>query len=85
MEDDPIKAVVEWVFNQLMKTAWWTYFSGARIRKLKTRIGTLDLVILLVRKRGCLPIFLIFLTERRLFEAVLALWKDYDGEIANKI
>ena len=67
MEDDPIRAVVEWVFNQLMKIEAEakvgapkgkhsrqrrTYFSGVRIRKLHTRVGTLYLVIPKVRKGG---------------------------------
>lgn len=83
MEDDPIKAVVEWVFNQLMKIEAEakvgapkgkhprerrTYFSGVRVRKLHTRVGTLYLVIPKVREGGYIPIFL---TERKRSEVAL--------------
>ncbi len=83
MEDDPIKAVVEWVFNQLMEIEAEakvgapkgkhsrerrTYFSGVRIRKLHTRVGTLYLVIPKLRKGGLIPVFL---TERKRSEVAL--------------
>ncbi|MEM2144794.1 MAG: transposase [Candidatus Jordarchaeaceae archaeon] len=83
IEEDPIKAVVEWVFNQLTEIEAEakvgapkgrhsrerrTYFSGVRVRKLHTRVGTLYLVIPKVRKEGYIPIFL---TERKRSEVAL--------------
>jgi len=61
LEDDPIKARLEWLLAELMKVEAEvgapkgkhsrkrkTYFSGYRVRKLHSQIGTVYLVILRV-------------------------------------
>jgi putative transposase len=72
LEDDPIKAMLEWLLGELMKVEAEakvgapkgkhsrerkTYFSGYRVRKLHSRLGTVYLVIPKVRKGGYVPFF----------------------------
>ena len=76
-EEDPILAMLEWVAQQMMQIEAEvkvgakkeehtkerrTYFSGTRVRRMDTRLGTLYLFIPKVRKGRYIPFFI---TERR--------------------
>jgi putative transposase len=81
---DPVLAMLEWVAHQMMlieaegkvgaekrkhsKTRK-TYFSGARVRRMDTRLGTIYLYVPKVRKGGYVPFFV---TERKRSELALA-------------
>lgn len=82
-EEDPVKAMLEWLLGELMKIESEakvgagrgkhsgerkTYFSGYRVRRLDSRVGTLYLVVPKVRKGGYVPFFV---TERKRSEAAL--------------
>jgi len=83
MEEDPINAMLDWLFTELMQIEAEamvgapngkhnkerkTYFSGHRVRRLDTRVGTIYLVVLKVRKGGYVPFFL---TARKRSETAL--------------
>jgi putative transposase len=89
LEDDPIKAMLEWLLGELMKVEAEakvgapkgkhsrerkTYFSGYRVRKLHSRLGTLYLVIPKVRKGGYVPFFLV--TRKRSEAALISLVQE---------
>lgn len=82
-EEDPILAMLEWVSQQMMQIEAEakvgarkgkhskerrTYFSGNRVRRMDTRLGTIYLFIPKLRKGGYVPFFL---TQRRRSEAAL--------------
>ena len=82
-EQDPVLAMLEWVAQMMMQIEAEskvgaekgkhtkdrkTYFSGARVRRLETRLGTLYLYIPKVRKGGYIPFFI---TERKRSELAL--------------
>ncbi len=82
-EEDPILAMLEWVSQQMMQIEAetkvgtrkgkhskerQTYFSGTRVRRMDTRLGTIYLFIPKLRKGGYVPFFL---TQRRRSEAAL--------------
>ncbi len=82
-EEDPVKAMLEWLLGELMKIESEakvgagrgkhsgerkTYFSGYRVKRLDSRVGTLYLVVPKVRKGGYVPFFVI---ERKRSEAAL--------------
>jgi len=82
-EDDPILAMREWVSQQMMQIEAEakvgarkgkhskerrTYFSGTRVRRMDTRLGTIYLFIPKLRKGGYIPFFL---TQRKRSEAAL--------------
>jgi putative transposase len=83
-EDDPVLAMLEWVAHQMMlieaegkvgaekgkhSKARKTYFSGARVRRMDTRLGTIYLYVPKLRKGGYVPFFV---TERKRSEMALA-------------
>ncbi len=83
VEEDPLKAMLEWLAEELMRVEAEakvgtpegkhsqerkTHFSGFRVRKLNSRLGTLYLMVPKLRKGGCIPFFL---TERKRSEAAL--------------
>jgi len=82
-EQDPVLAMLERVAHQIMlieaeakvgtekgkhSKERKTYFSGARVRRMDTRLGTLYLYIPKVRKGGYIPFFI---TERKRSELAL--------------
>ena len=83
-ETDPVLAMLEWVARQMMlieaeskvgaekgkhSKERRTYFSGARVRRMDTRLGTIYLYIPKLRKGGYVPFFV---TERKRSELALA-------------
>jgi len=83
-EEDPVLAMLEWVAHQMMlieaegkvgaekgkhSKARKTYFSGARVRRMDTRLGTIYLYVPKLRKGGYVPFFV---TERKRSEMALA-------------
>jgi putative transposase len=83
-EPDPVLAMLEWVAKQQMlieaegkvgaekgkhSKERKTYFSGARVRRLDTRLGTIYLHIPKLRRGGYIPFFV---TERKRSEMALA-------------
>jgi len=83
VEEDPLKAMLEWLAEELMRVEAEarvgaekgkhseerkTHFSGYRVRKLNSRVGTLYLMVPKVRKGGYIPFFL---TERKRSEVAL--------------
>jgi len=82
-EQDPVLAMLEWVAQMMMQIEAEsrvgakkgkhtkdrkTYFSGARVRRMDTRLGTLYLYIPKLRKGGYIPFFI---TERKRSELAL--------------
>ncbi len=72
LEEDPLKAMLEWLTEELMRVEAeakvgapkgkhsqerTTHFSGYRVRRLHTRLGTLYLMVPKVRKGGYIPFF----------------------------
>jgi len=83
LEEDPLKAMLEWLTEELMRVEAetkvgapkgkhsqerTTHFSGYRVRRLHTRLGTLYLMVPKVRKGGYIPFFV---TEKKRSEAAL--------------
>jgi putative transposase len=83
-EKDPVLAMLEWVAHQMMlieaegkvgaekgkhSRHRKTYFSGARVRRMDTRLGTIYLYVPKLRKGGYVPFFV---TERKRSELALA-------------
>jgi putative transposase len=83
-EDDPVLAMLDWVAHQMMlieaegkvgaekrkhSKDRKTYFSGARVRRMDTRLGTIYLYVPKLRKGGYVPFFV---TERKRSEMALA-------------
>jgi putative transposase len=83
-EQDPVLAMLEWVAQQMMlieaeakvgaekgkhSKDRKTHFSGARVRRMDTRLGTIYLYIPKLRKGGYVPFFV---TERKRSELALA-------------
>jgi transposase-like protein len=84
-EEDPILAMLEWTAQQLMQIEAemkvgaekgkhskerLTHFSGTRVRRMDTRLGTIYLLIPKLRKGGYIPFFV---TERKRSEQALIL------------
>jgi len=82
-QEDPLLATLEWLAHQIMKieaegkvgackgkhsTKGRTYFSGKRVRRVDTRLGTIYLFIPKLRKGGYIPFFL---TQKKRSEAAL--------------
>jgi putative transposase len=82
-EPDPFLAMLKWVMTEMMRIEAAakvgaakgkhtkerrTYFSGARARRVDTRLGTVYLFVPKVRKGGYVPFFI---SERRRSEAAL--------------
>jgi transposase-like protein len=82
-EEDPIKAMLEWLLTELMRVEVEakvgapkgkhskerkTHYSGYRVRRLHTRVGTIYLVVPKVRQGGYIPFFV---TERKRSEVAL--------------
>jgi putative transposase len=82
-EPDPILAMLRWVTEQMMRIESeakvgaekgshsrerTTYFSGTRVRRMDTRLGTIYLLVPKVRKGGYVPFFI---SERRRSEQAL--------------
>jgi len=82
-EQDPVLAMLEWVAQMMMQIEAEsrvgaekgkhtkdrkTYFSGARVRRMDTRLGTLYLYIPKLRKGSYIPFFI---TERKRSELAL--------------
>jgi putative transposase len=82
-EQDPVLAMLEWVAQMMMQIEAEsrvgaekgkhtkdrkTYFSGARVQRMDTRLGTLYLYIPKLRKGGYIPFFI---TERKRSELAL--------------
>jgi transposase-like protein len=82
-EQDPFLAMLRWVLEEIMAVEAsskvgaqkgkhtqerTTYFSGSRVRRLDTRLGTVYLVVPKVRKGGYVPFFV---SERRRSEQAL--------------
>jgi transposase-like protein len=76
-QEDPLLAMLEWTAQQMMQIEAEgivgaqkgehskerrTYFSGRRVRRLDTRLGTVYLFIPKLRKGGYIPFFI---TERK--------------------
>jgi len=83
-EKDPVLAMLEWVAHQMMlieaeakvgaekgkhSRHRKTYFSGARVRRMDTRLGTIYLYVPKLRKGGYVRFFV---TERKRSELALA-------------
>lgn len=83
-EDDPVLAMLEWGAHQMMlieaegkvgaekgkhSKKRKTYFSGTRVRRMDTRLGTICLYVPKLRKGGYVPFFV---TERKRSEMALA-------------
>jgi putative transposase len=83
-EPDPVLAMLEWVAGQMMLIEAEakvgaekgrhakdrrTYFSGKRVRRMDTRLGTIYLYVPKLRKGGYVPFFV---TERKRSELALA-------------
>ena len=77
-EPDPVLAMLEWVAGQMMQIEAeakvgaekgkhskirTTHFSGRRVRRLDTRLGTIYLYVPKIRKGGYVPFFV---TERKM-------------------
>jgi len=71
-EPDPLQAMLEWITDQMMQleasqkvgapkgkhsTERTTYFSGTRVRRFDTRLGTMYLLVPKLRKGGYIPFF----------------------------
>ncbi len=71
-EPDPLQAMLEWLTHQMMtieashkvgapkgqhSTNRRTYFSGTRVRRFDTRLGTMYLLVPKLRKGGYIPFF----------------------------
>lgn len=82
-EPDPFLAMLKWVMTEMMRIEAEskvgaskgkhlrdraTYFSGTRVRRMDTRMGTVYLVVPKVRKGGYVPFFI---SERRRSEQAL--------------
>jgi len=82
-EPDPFLAMLKWVMTEMMRIEaeakvgaakgkhaqdCTTYFSGARARRVDTRLGTVYLLVFKVRKGGYIPFFV---SERRRSEQAL--------------
>lgn len=82
-EQDPVFAMLEWVTTRLMQieaeskvgaqkgkhdAGRTTHFSGVRVRRFDTRMGTMYLLVPKLRKGGYVPFFV---TERRRSEHAL--------------
>jgi putative transposase len=82
-EPDPFLAMLRWVMTEMMRIGAEakvgaakgkhtkdraTYFSGARVRRVDTRPGTIYLLVPKVRKGGYVPFFI---SERRRSEQAL--------------
>jgi len=82
-EPDPFLAMLKWVMTEMMRIEAeakvgatkgkhtrerTTYFSGARARRVDTRLGTVYLLVPKVRKGGYVPFFI---SERRRSEQAL--------------
>jgi len=82
-EPDPFLAMLKWVMTEMMRIEaeakvgaakgkhaqdCTTYFSGARARRVDTRLGTVYLLVPKVRKGGYIPFFV---SERRRSEQAL--------------
>ncbi|MCD6194211.1 MAG: IS256 family transposase [Candidatus Aminicenantes bacterium] len=82
-QEDPLLAMLEWLAHQLMQIEAEskvgaakgkhsperrTYFSGKRVRRVDTRVGTIYLFIPKLRKGGYIPFFL---TQKKRSEAAL--------------
>jgi transposase-like protein len=82
-EPDPFLAMLKWVMTEMMRieaeakvgavkgkhsSERATYFSGARARRVDTRMGTVYLFVPKVRKGGYIPFFV---SERRRSEQAL--------------
>jgi len=82
-EPDPFLAMLKWVMTEMMRieaeakvgavkgkhsSERATYFSGARVRRVDTRMGTVYLLVPKVRKGGYIPFFV---SERRRSEQAL--------------
>jgi len=82
-EPDPFLAMLKWVMTQMMRIEAearvgaakgkhekerTTYFSGARARRIDTRLGTVYLLVPKLRKGGYVPFFI---SERRRSEQAL--------------
>jgi len=82
-EQDPVLAMLEWVMHQMIQIEAEvkvgakkgkhseerrTFFSGTRVRRMDTRLGTLYLFIPKVRKGGYVPFFI---TKRKRSEVSL--------------
>lgn len=82
-EDDPIYSMLTWITGRMMEieseskvgaekgvhsSERKTYFSGKRVRRFDTRIGTIYLLVPKLRKGGYIPFFL---SERKRSEQAL--------------
>ena len=82
-EEDPLLTMMQWILDQLMQMeaegkvgaakgehngSRTTHFSGRRVRRFDTRLGTMYLLIPKLRKGGYIPFFI---TERKRSEAAL--------------
>ncbi len=82
-QEDPILSMLEWTAQRMMEieaeakvgaekgkhsTERKTYFSGTRVRRMDTRLGTVYLFIPKLRKGGYIPFFI---TERKRSEQAL--------------
>jgi len=82
-EPDPLFSMLNWLTERLMQleaeakvgvekgrhsTMRTTYFSGSRVRRFDTRLGTMYLVVPKLRKGGYIPFFV---TERKRSETAL--------------
>ncbi|MCF7805305.1 MAG: transposase, partial [Candidatus Marinimicrobia bacterium] len=71
-EADPLQAMLEWIAHQMMQveasqkvgapkgthsTQRKTYFSGTRVRRFDTRLGTMYLLVPKLRQGGYIPFF----------------------------
>ena len=83
LEDDPLYAMLQWMTEKIMQleaeqkvgaqkgthsTERTTHFSGNRLRRFDTRMGTMYLLVPKLRKGGYVPFFV---TERKRSEAAL--------------
>lgn len=83
LEDDPLYAMLRWMTEKIMQleaeqkvgaqkgshsTERTTHFSGNRLRRFDTRLGTMYLLVPKLRKGGYVPFFV---TERKRSEAAL--------------
>jgi len=83
LEDDPLYAMLQWMTEKLMQleaeqkvgaqkgshsSVRTTHFSGNRLRRFDTRMGTMYLLVPKLRKGGYVPFFV---TERKRSEAAL--------------
>ncbi len=83
LEDDPLYAMLQWMTEKLMQLEAerkvgapkgthsperTTHFSGNRLRRFDTRMGTMYLLVPKLRKGGYVPFFV---TERKRSEAAL--------------